>query len=358
MNGFSDIYKNRRVLVTGHTGFKGTWLSYWLASLGANLAGIALAPQTEPNHWSLVAPDIESHIQDIRNGDAISEIIRNFKPEIVFHLAAQPIVHRSYRDPLETYSTNIMGTAHLLEACRNTPSVEAIVSVTSDKCYENVERSSGYHEDDRLGGHDPYSASKACAELVVASYRKSFFSAANAPLVATVRAGNVIGGGDWSENRLIPDIVRATVDGKPILIRSPNATRPWQHVLEPLSGYLELGKKLLQGKPEYASAWNFGPDSDCNRPVLTVLEYMKKNWPGVNWQIDQTDMPHEATLLHLDSTKARSNLSWQPVWNLEECLAATAQWYRSYYEDGETITAQQVKDYNDAAQTAALGWAA
>lgn len=272
MKQFSDIFRNKRVLLTGHTGFKGSWLAIWLTGLGAQVIGVSLSPETEPNHWDLLGLDLDDRRVDIRDADAILNIFTETKPELVFHLAAQPLVRRSYRDPLETWSTNVMGTANVLDACRLTESVRAIVVVTTDKCYENQEWPWGYRENDRLGGHDPYSASKAGAELVAASYRHAFFSNEDGPLLATARAGNVIGGGDWSEDRLIPDLVRATVNNQSLEIRSPNATRPWQHVLESLSGYLLLGQKLLEGQKDFAAPWNFGPEPEGNRSVAEVLE--------------------------------------------------------------------------------------
>ncbi|MEA1938279.1 MAG: CDP-glucose 4,6-dehydratase, partial [Pseudomonadota bacterium] len=285
MTSLEGVYDKRRVLVTGHTGFKGSWLALWLARMGANVTGLSLPPETTPNHWDLLKPDIADIRGDIRDSVAVANAVQTAGPEIVFHLAAQPLVRRSYRDPLETWATNVMGTANLLEACRKSDSVRAIVVITTDKCYENMEWIWGYRENDRLGGHDPYSASKAGVELVASSYRKSFFSGKNAPLLATARAGNVVGGGDWSEDRLIPDLVRAIWSKTPLVIRSPYATRPWQHVLEPLSGYLMLGKKLLEGDRRFADAWNFGPDDTGNQTVETVLTRLRKNWLAVTWEI-------------------------------------------------------------------------
>jgi CDP-glucose 4,6-dehydratase len=354
---FAGVYQGRRVLLTGHTGFKGVWLSAWLKALGAEVTGLALAPDTTPNHFDLLKPEIDSRLQDVRDAAQTAALVKSAAPEIVFHLAAQPLVRRSYRDPLETLSTNIMGTAHVLEACRQTPSVRAIVVVTTDKCYENVEQAAGYREDDKLGGYDPYSASKACAEIVAGSYRQSFFSAAGAALLATARAGNVIGGGDWSEDRLVPDLVRAVTGGKPLVIRSPKATRPWQHVLEPLSGYLLLGQKLLQGDKTAATAFNFGPDDAGNRPVETVLQLMRHNWPALEWQVDAAPQPHEATLLHLISDKARETLGWRPVWTLEQGIAATATWYRRQNETGDVLTQAQIAAYTQDAAAAGLAWA-
>lgn len=346
MTSFSGIYANRRILVTGHTGFKGSWLAYWLTRMGAEVTGVALPPETSPNHWDLLGLKVADHRLDIRDADAVAALVKRTQPEIVFHLAAQPLVRRSYRDPLTTWSTNVMGTANVLEACRHTPSVRAIVAVTTDKCYENKEQSGGYREGDRLGGHDPYSASKAAMELLAASWRQSYFNEKNAPLLATARAGNVIGGGDWSEDRLIPDLVRAVEAGRPLVIRSPKATRPWQHVLEPLAGYLLLGQRLLEGKREFAEAWNFGPDDSGNQPVETVLNLIKSSWPAVNWQVADNASPlHEAGLLHVDSTKAREKLGWKPVWDLEQCMLMTGDWYRHFQEEKTLITAQQFDAY-------------
>ncbi len=345
MKSLGDSYRNRRVLVTGHTGFKGSWLALWLKSLGAHVAGIALPPETQPNHWQLLALDIEAHTQDIRDAAGLGRLVRDIRPEIVFHLAAQPLVRRSYRDPLGTFETNVLGTAYLLDACRDVPSLKAIAIVTSDKCYENREWLWGYRENDRLGGHDPYSASKAATELVAASYRQSFFNAAGAPLLATARAGNVIGGGDWSEDRLVPDIVRAIAAGQSLEIRSPNATRPWQHVLESLYGYLLLGERLLHGEAEFATAWNFGPDAQGNHSVSAVLNKLRDFWPALSWHLADAPQPHEATLLQLDSTLARHKLGWQPRWGYERALEETARWYREYLEQRHIISQQQIGMY-------------
>ena len=294
---FANQYQNRRVLVTGHTGFKGSWLTLWLQSLGAHISGIALPPETDPSHWDLLSLDINSMMMDIRDVDSVQQAVTNAQPEIVFHLAAQPLVRRSYRAPLETWSTNVMGTANILDACRQQPSVKAIVAITTDKCYENQEWVWGYRETDRLGGHDPYSASKAGAELVAASYRSSFFRAPDSPLLATARAGNVIGGGDWTEDRLIPDLARAAYAVKPLEIRSPKSTRPWQHVLECLSGYLSLGQKLLECDSAFAGGWNFGPDCGGNRQVQQVLEQLQQSWHGLEWFTGQQSQLHEARLV-------------------------------------------------------------
>lgn len=353
---FGNIYHNRHVLITGHTGFKGSWLTLWLKELGASITGIALPPKTRPNHWDLLNLDIEDYQADIRDADNLRTIVEECQPEMVFHLAAQPLVRRSYSDPLETWSTNVMGTANLLEACRACPSIKVIVVITTDKCYENQEWIWGYRENDRLGGHDPYSASKAGAELVVASYRKSFFNYAGAPLLASARAGNVIGGGDWSEDRLIPDIVRSVQKKEPLVIRSPQATRPWQHVLESLSGYLLLGQKLLCSEKSFAEAWNFGPGSEGNQTVEKILTLMKNTWPAIQWhQVDEI-LPHEALLLQLDSTKAQQKLKWKPVWSFSEGVSETANWYKSFLETGEIISNRQIQNYVFDAKGAGLIW--
>lgn len=345
MTTLADAYRGRRVLITGHTGFKGSWLALWLCELGSELAGIALAPDTQPNHWALLDLPVDDRRLDVRDGAALARALTEFKPEIVFHLAAQPLVRRSYCDPIETWSTNVMGTVHLLEACRNTASVRAVVVVTSDKCYENHEWPWGYRENDRLGGHDPYSASKAGTELVVASYRSAFFSAPDAPLLASARAGNVIGGGDWSADRLIPDLVRSVQSDAPLAIRSPDATRPWQHVLESLHGYLLLGQKLLEGDRTFAQAWNFGPEPDANRSVAEVLDRVRRDWPALRWRITSEPQPHEARLLYLDSAQARSRLNWQQVWTFDQAIAATTDWYRAWLERGSVVSRQQLGAY-------------
>ena len=349
---FGDVFRGRRVLLTGHTGFKGSWLALWLTRLGAIVTGVALPPGASPNHWDLLGLDIESHYVDIRDGEALASAFALAQPEIVFHLAAQALVRQSYREPIDTWSTNVMGTANVLECCKKTNSVSAIVVVTSDKCYDNREWAWGYRENDRLGGHDPYSASKAAAELLVASYRDSFFVSPNAPSLASARAGNVIGGGDWSDDRLIPDVVRSAVSGNAVEIRSPASTRPWQHVLESLSGYLLLAQRMLQQEPNQSGPWNFGPDPEGNRPVSEVMDRIVSLWPAVRWQVDSAAAVHEARLLYLDSAKARAGLRWRPVWNFDAALDATVAWYRSYLEDGAVISEQQLSQYGQAAAEA------
>jgi CDP-glucose 4,6-dehydratase len=356
MSLFGDTYRGRKVLVTGHTGFKGSWLSAWLYKLGANVIGLGLDPVTSPSHWDLLRLNVDDRRIDIRNAAAVAKVIRDAAPECVFHLAAQPLVRRSYADPLETWSANVMGTANVLEACRKQPSVRAIVSITSDKCYENREWDWSYRENDQLGGHDPYSASKAGAELVISSYRSAFFHEPGAPFLASARAGNVIGGGDWSQDRLIPDLVRAVAHHHFLEIRSPDATRPWQHVLESLSGYLCLGQKLLDGQAEFAQAWNFGPEAEGNRRVCDLLVRIKATWPVLDWRVTTSSKPHEATKLYLDSVKARQRLGWQSVWSFDQSIDATVEWYRAHLEHGERITERQLCDYIADAKRADLAW--
>lgn len=354
---FGDAYLERRVLITGHTGFKGSWLTLWLQALGAHVTGVALPPGTSPSHWELLGLDLPSNEVDVRDSATLFGTVRDARPEIVFHLAAQSLVRPSYQDPLQTWSTNVMGTANLLQACRQVPGIQAIVVVTTDKCYENQEWPWGYRESDRLGGHDPYSASKASTELVAASYRSAFFQSSGSPLLATARAGNVIGGGDWAADRLLPDLVRATSERKALEVRSPGATRPWQHVLDSLSGYLALGQRLLAGDRAMASAWNFGPGPEANQTVASVLERMAGYWPTMAWQRSGDSEPHEATLLYLDSAKARTELGWRTVWSLDETLAATAEWYLAYANNGAPMSREQLRRYVQAASAAGLGWA-
>ena len=334
-----QFFEGRRVFVTGYTGFKGCWLCIWLNTLGAEVFGYALEPPTEPSLFRLTnfGAKIRSNTGDIRDFDRLKRCIREAKPEIVFHLASQPLVRRSYNEPLETYETNVMGTVHLLQSIRELDCVRAAVIVTSDKCYQNSDWVWGYRETDRLGGHDPYSSSKACAELVASSFRQSFFEnrseEANRVALATARAGNVVGGGDWAADRLIPDIVRSLVEGKTLTIRYPNATRPWQHVLEPLSGYLLLAKKLYEAGAEYAEAWNFGPSVEQVRSVSWVAERLMSNWNSTDCTLEKSDQPHEDRQLSLDSTKARSRLKWRSRWNIDTTIDRTTNWYKRYLEN-------------------------
>jgi CDP-glucose 4,6-dehydratase len=350
-----SFWAGKVVLLTGHTGFKGSWLSLWLQSMGANVIGYALSPPTDPSLFvaANVIDGLTSIEGDVRDLPALVSVFKKYRPEIVIHMAAQSLVRYSYANPVETYSTNVMGTVHLLEAARQADSVRVIINVTSDKCYENREWLWGYRENEAMGGYDPYSNSKGCAELVTAAYRNSYFNPADfakhGMALATARAGNVIGGGDWAENRLIPDIIRAIVDGEPVLIRNPHAIRPWQHVLEPLSGYLMLAKRLWEDGPAYSEAWNFGPNDQDTKPVSWIAERLTKSWgQGARWIVDSGHHPHEAHYLKLDCSKARSLLEWQPRWHLEETLDAIIEWHRSYRsgKDMREITLQQINKYN------------
>jgi CDP-glucose 4,6-dehydratase len=348
---FNNIYKGRRVLVTGHTGFKGSWLCALLHLLDAEVTGYSLDPPTKPNHHELLNLPIKSVINDIRDRRALKTAIEASKPEMVFHLAAQPIVRYSYTHPVETFETNVIGTVNLFEACRTSPSTRAVVNITSDKCYKNREWLWGYRENDSVGGHDPYSCSKACAELITESYRNAFFTPAqegdtSGLLLASVRAGNVIGGGDWAEDRIIPDIVRSASAGKAVVIRNPDAVRPWQHVLEPLTGYLELGRMLLEGKREFAGAWNFGPDEKGCLSVKELIDGIQQVWSRVRFTTAGSEEPlHEMKFLKLDSSKARAMLKWRPVWTSGEGIEKTVRWYRSFYEKETVVTFDQIAEY-------------
>ncbi len=359
---FGGIYKGKTVLVTGHTGFKGSWLSHWLAKMGAKVVGFALEPNTNPNHFRILNLKIKSEIYNINNIYSIKRIIKHYKPEIIFHLAAQPLVRESYDDPLFTFTTNIIGTANLLEACRNNYFVKAVVAVTSDKCYENNEWLWGYRESDAMGGFDPYSASKGCAELIVSSYRRSFFNLndynkTHNTLIATARAGNVIGGGDWSKDRLIPDIVRATEQSDKVMIRNPNSTRPWQHVLDPLSGYLLLGQGLLEGKTDLAEAFNFGPTDEGASTVADIVKLAKKAWDEIDIVVDKsTKHPHEANFLKLDCSKAHNKLNWKNTWELNDTINKTISWYKSYYMGNTIKTDDDITDFIKDAKTKKAIW--
>lgn len=351
-----EFWKNKRVLLTGHTGFKGSWLSLWLQAMNAHVAGYATAPPTNPSLYAIARVDsgMTSILGDIRNFEALCTAFTEFQPDIVIHMAAQALVRRSYIDPIETYSTNVIGTVNLLEAVRSTASVKAVVNVTSDKCYENQEWAWGYRENEPMGGFDPYSSSKGCAELVTAAYRKSYFSSENAKghhvALATVRAGNVIGGGDWAEDRLIPDILRAIMLGEPVRIRNPHAIRPWQYVLEPLSGYLLLAQKLYEEGGMYAEGWNFGPNDEDAMPVQWIAETLTEGWgEGASWILDGRDSPHEANFLKLDCSKAKARLNWHPKWHLQDALGAIIDWHRAYRDGGDMreLTLRQIREYNE-----------
>lgn len=349
-----QFWRGRRVFLTGHTGFKGSWLALWLQSLGAKLTGYALAPPTEPSLFqkARVAEGMDSVIGDIRDLARLQAAMRAAAPEIVIHMAAQPLVRYSYANPVETYATNVMGTVHVLEAARASPDLKSIVAVTSDKCYENREWVWGYRETDPMGGFDPYSNSKGCAELVCAAFRSSYFNPANHARhgvgLATARAGNVIGGGDWAADRLVPDILAAFQRGEPVMIRSPRAIRPWQHVLEPLRGYLTLAERLVQDGPAHAEGWNFGPDDDGAQPVEWIARQLAEHWGrGATWTLDQNEHPHEAGYLKLDISKARMRLSWQPALQLAQALEMTVQWAQRVQggEDARTVTLEQISAY-------------
>lgn len=344
--GTETFWRNRRVLVTGHTGFKGSWLSTWLVQLGSKVTGVALDPHTDPSMFDLLGLDkhMDSHIADIRDAAAVAKVVQACQPEVIIHMAAQALVRESYTDPVGTFMSNVMGTAHVLEAARGADKLGAVVVVTSDKCYENREWVWGYRENDAMGGHDPYSASKGCTELVTASYRRSF---GDELPVASARAGNVIGGGDWSDDRLIPDIVRAIAANEVVQIRNPGAIRPWQHVLEPLSGYLSLAEHVYNDAATYADAWNFGPSIGDTQPVSALIERLSRNFDALEWQIDSGDHPHEAHFLKLDISKAAADLGYRPRLSLDTALDRTAQWYQAHFDgqDMLDVTHRQIDDF-------------
>ena len=365
---FADAYREKTVWLSGHTGFKGTWLARWLVMLGARVHGFALPPATNPAIFDQIrlSRHVCHEVGDVRDPDAVKRSIVRAKPDFVFHLAAQPLVRYSYDHPLETYLTNVMGTAHVLEALRSLNKPCAAVLITTDKCYDNHGNALAYAEDDPLGGHDPYSSSKAAAEIVISAYRRSFFG--KLPVrIASARAGNVVGGGDWAADRITPDCIRALQQGKAIPVRNPPATRPWQHVLEPLSGYLWLGAALAKPKlvsagiKDVAGPFNFGPEKEANRPVHELAAEVLKHWPG-RWQ-DKSDprAVHEATLLMLSTAKAQRVLHWQPTWRFETAIARTVNWYRTVHEKGETIaedlTCAQIEEYERDARSAKAKWA-
>lgn len=328
----AQFWRGKRVLVTGHTGFKGSWLSLWLQSMGAEVSGLALAPPTQPSLFveAAVANGMQSIKGDIRDLDVVTAAMAQVRPEIVLHLAAQPLVRRSYVDPIETYGTNVMGSLHVFEAARKVGTVRAIVNVTTDKCYQNREWLWGYREDEPMGGFDPYSSSKGCSELLTSAYRQSFFNGQGIAL-ASARAGNVIGGGDWAEDRLVPDILRAFERGEPVVVRNPGAIRPWQHVLEPLSGYLALAERLYDEGQAWAEAWNFGPEDRDALPVEWILNHMVAAWGGdARWTLDAGQHPHEATYLKLDISKVRARLGWSPRWSLPAALEQIVAWHRAW----------------------------
>jgi len=353
------FWRDRRVLLTGHTGFKGAWLSLWLQSMGVRLTGLSQGVPTEPSLYELarVGEGMEVIAGDIRDHRAVAEAVRTSAPEVVIHMAAQSLVRRSFAEPRETYETNVMGTVNVLDAVRaHAESVRVVVNVTSDKCYENREWEWGYREEEPMGGHDPYSSSKGCAELVTDAFRRSFFAdrseiAQQDPRLASARAGNVIGGGDWGEDRLVPDIMRAALAGERVRVRNPNSIRPWQHVLNPLSGYLVLAQALWD-QPGHAAGWNFGPPEEDARPVGWLVQRLSELWPGeLQWTLDEGSHPHEARYLKLDSSRARARLGWRPLLGLDTALGATADWYRQLRDGGDMrrVTAGQIEAFQYAA---------
>ena len=346
-----DFWQGKRVFLTGHTGFKGGWLSLWLQAMGAEVHGYALSPPTQTNLFAVAEVELgmaSSVIADIREANKLKRAMQAAKPEIIFHLAAQPLVRYSYVQPTETYEVNVMGTVHLLDSVRETPGVRAVVNVTTDKCYQNREWVWGYRENEAMGGSDPYSSSKGCSELVTSAYRQSFLAASEIAL-ASARAGNVIGGGDWASDRLIPDFLRALDAGATLKIRSPESTRPWQHVLEPLSGYLTLAERLYTEGMSFAEGWNFGPTDEDARPVRWVVERMAEMREDVSWECDETSQPHEANYLKLDSSKAHLRLGWQPRWRLQTALQKTLTWHEAWRtkQDMRAVTLAQMTEYQN-----------
>jgi CDP-glucose 4,6-dehydratase len=356
-----DFWLGKKIFITGHTGFKGSWLSLWLQSVGANVVGYALKPPTSPNLFEVaqVADGMTSIIGDVREREHLQAVIAQHQPEIVFHMAAQPLVRYSYANPVETYATNVMGTVHLFEAVRQVTSVKVVVNITSDKCYENKEWVWGYRENEPMGGYDPYSNSKGCAELVTSAYRHSFFHQPGIA-VASARAGNVIGGGDWAQDRLIPDIMQAMMARKPVSIRNPKAIRPWQHVLEPLQGYLILAEKLWEKGAAYAEAWNFGPNEEDAKPVQWIVEQLTQMWDNnTGWTLDNKEHPHEAHYLKLDCAKAKTWLDWHPKWTLETALKNIISWYQAYVkqQDMQKVTLTQINTYQSTQHFKKAGFA-
>ena len=340
------FWKDKRVFLTGHTGFKGSWLSLWLQSMGANVKGYALNPPTTPSLFveANVSKSMESVIGDIRDLETLKTHMVSFNPDVLIHMAAQPLVRLSYSEPIETYTTNVIGTVNVLEAAKSCNALKSIVSVTTDKCYENKEWSWGYRENEPMGGHDPYSSSKGCAELVTSAYKRSYFYTPETASLASARAGNVIGGGDWADDRLVPDILKAFEKQKPVVIRNPLSTRPWQHVLEPLSGYLVLAENLYESGDEFAEAWNFGPQEEAAKPVNWILDKMVKNWgKEARWELDKNNNPHEAGFLKLDCSKAASRLNWKPKWSLDHTLNLIVDWHQKWLE-GASVKAQCLKE--------------
>ncbi len=354
-----DFWKGKKVFITGHSGFKGSWLSLWLSSLGSSVMGYSLPPPSSPNMFSLInlSDNVESVFGDINNYQNLYNHIKGFQPDIVFHMAAQPLVRYSYDNPLETYNTNVIGTANLLEAIKKIANTRVVINITTDKCYENNDDIRSFAESDPLGGNDPYSSSKACSELVTHAYRNSYFSKTNYPehrtAIASVRAGNVIGGGDWSKDRIIPDIIKSIEENRPLLIRNPNATRPWQHVLEPLSGYILLAEKLFYDGVNYSEAWNFGPNKDCSISVLDLVKKLDSIWDKkILWEIDNGVHPKESHFLQLDISKAQQKLSWNPVLSIKDTLSLIVDWSEAYKSEKnmKEYSIKQIREYESYAQ--------
>ena len=349
----SNFWKDKKVLITGHTGFKGSWLSLWLQYKGAKAIGYALQPPTEPSLFEAarVSEGMTSITGDIRDIEKLLNVLKKYKPEIIIHMAAQALVRYSYNNPVDTYSSNVMGTVNVLDAVRQTDFVKAVVIITSDKCYENREWVWGYRETDPMGGHDPYSSSKGCAELITAAYRNSYFlDDRNNVSVASTRAGNVVGGGDWAQDRLIPDIMKAFIEKRPVVIRYPSAIRPWQHVLEPLRGYLKLAEKLWENSDDFAGAWNFGPNDEDSKKVSWLADQLAARWgEGACWELDTNYQPHEATYLKLDCSKAKSLLKWKPKLNIDTTLERIADWYQAYIQnkDMHQVTLAEISNYEN-----------
>lgn len=363
---FKGFYKNKKVLVTGHTGFKGSWLTFWLSNLGANVKGYSLNPHTYPNLFEILRLEnnLENIIGNVINFEHLNSVIKNFQPEIVFHLAAQPLVKSSYLEPRLTYETNIMGTVNLLESVRNTKSVKSVLVITTDKCYENNEQDKSYHENDPMGGYDPYSSSKGCAELIVSAYRNSFFNLDKYGInhntsISSARAGNVIGGGDWSNDRLIPDCINSLINEESIVIRSPNSIRPWQHVLETISGYLWLAKKMFNHGVNYSQSWNFGPNDESIITVENIVNSTIKHWGTGSYKVCGESLFHEAKLLKLDISKVSSELNWKPSYDIGNAIEKTVLWYKKYYEksDMSKFTMDQINDYSNQAKKMNIEWA-
>ncbi len=354
---FNNIFAKKKVLITGHNGFKGSWLTQWLSLLNAKVTGVSLNPLDTLNHWDSLHLNLTSQYEvDINEYEKLSTIFKKENPEIVFHLAAQPIVREGFKNPLKTWATNVMGTANLLECCRFSKSVKAVVVVTTDKCYENKEWLWGYREVDKLGGKDPYSASKASSELVVQSYRNPKLNMSSETNYATARAGNVIGGGDWSQDRLIPDAIKSLINGNSLEIRSPNSTRPWQHVLDCLSGYLLLAQNLYQYGDDYARSWNFGPNLNKEITVQEIIYQLKEHIPSINWHLNPEEISGESMQLNLDSTLSRTKMGWEPVWDFEKSIMKTADWYKNFLNDNTIRTLENIDEYVRDATKNELIW--